>query len=77
MKHLLHDFVHGSFILITVFLYGKRLAQNPGKMLKEYLGGHRIRYFNPFTFILLIGGLSAFLLPKVHWHSYFIDLALL
>jgi len=78
MKHLLHDFVHGFFhIDHGIFYTAKKLAQNPGKTLRDYLHGHRVRYFNPFTFILLVGGLSAFLLPKVHWHSYFIDIGII
>ena len=78
MKHLFHDFVHGFFhVDHGLFYTAKKLAQNPGKMLRDYLRGHRIKYFNPFTFILLVGGLSAFLLPKVHWHSYFIDIGII
>lgn len=78
MKHLLHDFIHGFFhVDHGIFYTAKKLAQNPGKMLREYLQGHRIRYFNPFTYILLVGGLSAFLLPKVHWRSYFIDVGII
>lgn len=78
MKHLLHDFIHGFFhIDHGIFYTILKLAQNPGRMLRSYLQGHRVRYFNPFTFILLLGGISAFLLPKIHWRSYFIDIGVL
>ena len=78
MKHLFHDFVHGFFhIDHGIFYTIKQLALNPGRMLRNYLRGHRVRYFNPFTFILIVGGLSAFLLPKIHWTSYFIDIGII
>ena len=45
-------------------------------MLKNYLAGHRVSYFNPFTFVLILGGINGFLLPKLHWHSFFVGLGL-
>ena len=78
MKHLVHDFIHRVFHVDSgIFYTAKKLAQNPGKMLHDYLHGHRVEYFNPFTFILLVGGLSAFLFPITHWRSYFIDIGVL
>lgn len=49
----------------------------PGQMLKNYLAGQRIRYFNPFTFCLIIAGMNAYLLQKLHWQGLFIDIGML
>ena len=77
MKHLAHDFIHGFYhVDHGIFFTAKELLVNPGKMLRDYLSGHRVRYFNPFTFILLVGSLGAFLLLKIKWQSYFIDIGL-
>lgn len=62
MGHFLHEaghaFTHadkGIFFLI------KELALKPGIVLKEYIvEGKRKRYFNPFTFMLLMSGLLLF-----------------
>lgn len=62
MPHFLHEaghaFTHadkGIFFLI------KELAIKPGIVLKEYIiEGKRKRYFNPFTFMLLMSGLLLF-----------------
>ncbi len=77
-KSLLHELIHGLFHVDHGLLFTAReLLLRPGKMLKEYLAGHRVRYFNPFTFCLIIGGLDALLLQKIHWSGIFIDLDIL
>jgi Protein of unknown function (DUF3667) len=77
MKHLLEDFIHGFFhVDHGIFFTAKELAIRPGTMLRNYLTGQRIKYFNPFTFILIFGGISAMLLKQLHWQSLFVDLGI-
>ncbi len=76
--HLFHELIHGIFHIDHGFLFTAReLLIRPGIMVKNYLAGHRVRYFNPFTFCVIIGGVNAYLLQKVHWQGLFIDLDIL
>ncbi|PWT75239.1 MAG: hypothetical protein C5B59_09415 [Bacteroidetes bacterium] len=77
-KHLIHDFIHGFFHIDHGIVYTAwELLRNPGRVLRDYLGGKRIRYFNPFTFLLLVGGFGAFVLPRLHWTSFFFDVGII
>ena len=77
VKLLVDQFIHGFFHLDHGILFTiKELAIRPGQMLKNYLAGHRVSYFNPFTFVLILGGINSFFLPRLHWHSFFIDIGL-
>jgi hypothetical protein len=73
-KHLLHSFLHGFFHIDHGIIYTvKELLINPGKMLRDYLYGKRIAYFNPFTFILIVSGLLTIFLPKLIQQSLFME----
>jgi hypothetical protein len=41
----------------------KGLLLRPGEVINDYLDGRRIRYTNPFTFLLLFAGINAVLYP--------------
>jgi hypothetical protein len=43
----------------SVFGLIKALLRRPGLVAAEYVAGHRKRYFNPFTFLVVTVGLSA------------------
>lgn len=56
--HFFHEFFHafthadkGIFHLLA------GLATQPGKVAREYIGGKRKKYFNPFTFFLIMMGI--------------------
>ncbi|RYY13737.1 MAG: DUF3667 domain-containing protein [Chitinophagaceae bacterium] len=58
LSHIFHDFVHafthadkGIFKLIG------DLVKQPGTVAKEYIAGKRKKYFNPFTFFLIMAGI--------------------
>lgn len=58
LSHIFHDFVHafthadkGIFRLIG------DLVARPGTVAKEYIAGKRKKYFNPFTFFLIMAGI--------------------
>lgn len=63
LPHFFHEMIHafthadkGIFLLIL------ELFKSPGKVLFEYIDGFkRKKYFNPFTFIVLIGGFTLFM----------------
>jgi hypothetical protein len=78
MGHLIHEFIHGFYHVDHGLLYtAKELALRPGITIRNYLAGKRKPYFNPFTFILILGGINALLLKKLHWQNLFIELGLL
>lgn len=50
-----HDFIHSVFHVDRGFFFTiKMLFTKPGYFIKEYLEGKRVKYFNYFTFILLL-----------------------
>lgn len=60
----LHDIAHELWHALThtdhsVFGLIKALLLRPGLVAAEYVAGHRKRYFNPFTFLVVAVGLSA------------------
>ncbi len=58
-RFTLSHFFHESFHAFThadkgIFYLLKELAVRPGKVAQEYIGGKRKKYFNPFTFFLML-----------------------
>lgn len=62
LPHLFHEMTHAfTHADKGIFLLIKSLLIQPGVVLYEYIkAGKRKKYFNPFTFIVLIGGLILF-----------------
>jgi hypothetical protein len=60
--HLVHEFTHAithadkGFLLLV-----KELLRKPGTVPREYLEGKRKKYFNPFSFLVIMTAASAFL----------------
>jgi hypothetical protein len=78
MSQLAHDFFHGFFHVDRGFFYtAKELMIRPGPTLKNYLAGQRIRHFNPFTFIVIVGGLNGYLLQTFHWQGFMLNMGML
>lgn len=72
IMHLGHEIFHavthtdkGIFFLI------KELFLRPGITVREYVDGKRKRYFNPFTFLLLMMALQLFVLRKTDYYNVF------
>ncbi len=70
-KHIWHDLVHafthadkGIFSLIW------QLALKPGIVAREYVEGKRKKYFNPFTFVILIVGFASVILISSGFTSF-------
>lgn len=60
LKHLLHEFFHALTHLDKGLLYtSKMMLTEPGKTLRDYLYGKRIKHGNPYLMLLIIGGLCS------------------
>ncbi len=56
------EFLHGFFhVHHGLFFTIKELFIRPGEMLRGYIAGKRIVYFNPFTFLVLISLAGGFM----------------
>ncbi|WP_353550560.1 DUF3667 domain-containing protein [Sediminibacterium sp. KACHI17] len=68
VKHLIHEFLHafthtdkGALVLL------RDLAIRPSTVLREYIiEGKRKKYFNPFTLLLLVLGVTVFMSSVFH-----------
>jgi len=65
LPHLLHEIPHAVFhadrgFLVTILA----LATCPGRTMNAYLDGHRVRYFNPLTLLMILAGLCALAYAK-------------
>lgn len=66
LHFLTHDLAHGVWHLDKGIPYTLRqLFTRPGYAAREYIAGKRVRYYNVFYLMLLIIGLSIFI---VHYH---------
>jgi hypothetical protein len=65
LKNLPGEFVHGFFHINSGLLFTiKELFIRPGVALRGYIAGKRVGYFNPFTFLVLIGLVAGYLYTR-------------
>ena len=65
MNSIFHDFLHAlTHADKGIFLLFKNLTTQPGKIAREYVDGKRKKYFNPFGFLVLMVGVTFFLILK-------------
>jgi hypothetical protein len=60
----MHDIGHAAVHVLThadhsVLALVRDLAVRPGRVAREYVAGRRRKYFNPFTFVLVVVGLAS------------------
>ena len=61
LVHFFHEFFHAFTHTDKGILHLlKSLALRPGTVAREYMAGKRKKYFNPFTFFLIIMGIFVF-----------------
>lgn len=56
---LLHVFTHADHSVVTLV---RDLATQPGRVARAYVEGKRRKYFNPFTFALVVIGVASLVL---------------
>lgn len=62
MRTVLHNLFHGIFHCDRSILYTcYALFTRPGKMIADYIAGRRIRYFNPFTMLVIMASIASVL----------------
>ena len=63
LGHIFHEFFHAfTHADKGIFYLLKELLVKPGTVAREYIGGKRKKYFNPFTFFLILAGLFVYLI---------------
>lgn len=70
-RHIWHDIMHAfthadKGILFLI----KQLAINPGVVAREYVDGKRNKYFNPFSFLILVVGIASVILINSGFVSF-------
>ena len=71
LGHIWHDLVHAFTHADKGFLHLiKHLAIKPGKAAREYVNGHRKKYFNPFNFLILVVGVASLVLISNSFVSF-------
>lgn len=67
MHHIAHDLLHSFLHADKGFIHLTReLALRPGLVSREYVEGRRKKYFNPFSYLVLMVAVSAFLTAYFH-----------
>jgi hypothetical protein len=61
LHELLHAFTHvdNSFAALL-----RALVRRPGRVAREYVAGHRKRYFGPFAFLVIMAGVSTLVIQS-------------
>ncbi len=61
ISHLAHEFFHAfTHADKSIFSLLWQMITRPGGVARDYIAGRRKRYFNPFTFFLILMGLFVF-----------------
>lgn len=71
----LHDIGHALVHMLThadhsVFSLVRDLAFKPGHVAREYVKGRRRKYFNPFTFVLVVVGVASLMLAATKFVDF-------
>jgi uncharacterized OB-fold protein len=64
---LVHVFTHADH---SVFSLVRDLATRPGKVAREYVEGKRKKYFNPFTFAVVVVGVASLVLAATRFVDF-------
>lgn len=68
LKYFLHDIPHSVFHVDKGFFYTfKELLLHPGKTLREYLDGKRVKHFRPFAYVLLMATIYILTTKGLHY----------
>lgn len=68
IKHVIHELVHlFTHADKSIFSFVKHIVINPGTVALNLVEGKRKRYFNLFQYLLIIVGITTFLITKTHF----------
>lgn len=74
LHYMLHELQHSVLHVDKGIFYTiKQMIVRPGYAIKEYLEGKRVNHFKPFSFILVLGAIYAFIVhllniyPEAHF----------
>lgn len=66
-KYFLHDVPHSILHIDKGFFYTLfHLLRNPGKTLREYLAGKRVKHFKPFAFVIMLSTICTIIIKGLH-----------
>jgi hypothetical protein len=72
VKHILHEGFHAVTHTDTGILYLiKELTYRPGFVAREYLEGKRKKYYNPFTFLMILIAIQALVAKQTNIYGAF------
>ncbi len=71
----LHDIAHAMVHVFThadhsVFSLVRDLTFRPGRVARDYIDGKRRKYFNPFTFVLVVVGVASLVLAATRFVDF-------
>jgi hypothetical protein len=64
---LLHALTHADH---SVFSLVRELALRPGVVTREYVDGRRKKYFNPFSFLIIVVGVASLLMASTRFVGF-------
>lgn len=65
-QYFLHDIPHSIFHIDKGFFHTLfALFIRPGKMIKDFLEGRRVKYFRPFAYVILMSTISTLLIKWI------------
>jgi len=71
LRNVKGEFLHGFFHIHSGLLFTIReLFVRPGETLRGYIYGKRVKYFNPFTYLLLVSVVGGFLYKWSGMHDH-------
>jgi hypothetical protein len=72
IPHLVHEIFHAVTHTDKGILFlTKEMFLRPGKTTRAIIDGKRKRFFNPFTFLLIMMALQVFVSKKTHYYEVF------
>ncbi|HEV7348948.1 DUF3667 domain-containing protein [Telluribacter sp.] len=67
LHHIMHDMMHAVLHADKGIIHlTKAMLLAPGIVAREYVGGKRKKYFNPFSYLVITVAISAFLTAYFH-----------
>lgn len=67
-KYILHDVPHSIFHIDQGFFYTlKCMFSHPGRMVRDFLEGKRVKYFRPLSYVVIMSAICTLLIKGIEW----------